>query len=114
MIQGCRQSVLCSYVFDELPLIYKLVCDNIPKHLPVKATNNRSSATVKCDQCSFKSTLILMKKHIQKIHTRPPRAVKRMPTFTPIVKPSKKIKSNLDIDFNINNEASNNEIEEIN
>ena len=33
MIQGSRQSMICTYVFDELPKIYKLVCDNKPKKM---------------------------------------------------------------------------------
>ena len=33
MLQGSLQSALCSYVFEELPKVYKLVCLNKPKEM---------------------------------------------------------------------------------
>ena len=33
MIQGSKQALLCSYVFDELPGIYKMVCERRPKKI---------------------------------------------------------------------------------
>ena len=48
---------------------------------------------VKCDQSKFKSTFVQMKKHIQNLHTsKPRRASKRLPVFTPISKPPKRSK----------------------
>ena len=32
MIQGSPQSMICSYVFGQLPETYKLVCQNNPKN----------------------------------------------------------------------------------
>ena len=93
MIQGSRQSILCSYVFNELPKIYKLVTANKQTILKsnIKLKNKPVKSTVKCDQCKFKSTLMQMKMHLKTVHgARPVRASKRFQTFTPSVKESKK------------------------
>ena len=114
MLQGSIQSLICSYVFNELPKIYKMVCDDKPKPLidekmkkPKKKTPE--NPMVKCDQCKFKSSMIQMKMHIQNVHTRPKprRALKRLPAFTPCMKPSKKRKDDLSLKFdkNINSEG---------
>ena len=69
MLQGSSQTLLCSYVFDELPKIYKVVCESISirdieditkvkKKMPEKSL-------VKCNQCKFKANMIQMKMHIQ-------------------------------------------------
>ena len=115
MIQGSKQSILCSYVFDELPRIYKSVCETAPKAIinKVKSIKKSSQSVVKCVQCSFKGDLNQIKVHIQNNHTmRPRRAVKRLPLFTPISKPSKKSKINkiCVTDININSEAANDDI----
>ena len=60
MLQGSRQSVLCAYVFEELPKIYKLVCANKPNKLQMNDWSGRKfvKPSVKCDKCKYKSTLI--------------------------------------------------------
>ena len=84
MVQGKKQAVLCKYVFQELPKLYKSVCTNKPKKLvfmkkPVKPD-------VKCDKCPFKSSLLQMKMHMKTVHgPKPARASKRLLNFTPIV-----------------------------
>ena len=67
MLQGSRQSLLCAYVFEELPKIYKLVCNNKPKKLETKNKKTPGKPSVKCDQCKFKSSLIQMKMHMKTI-----------------------------------------------
>ena len=91
MIQGSRQSILCSYVFNELPKIYKLVTANKPTFL--QSNIIMKNKPVKCAQCKFKSTLMQMKMRLKTVHgSRPVRASKRFQTFTPSVKESKKPK----------------------
>ena len=91
MLQGSTQSLICSYVFSELPKIYKLVCEAQPKPLE---GNMKKKPTVKCDQCHFKSNMIKMKLHIKNMHIKKAtRASKRLPDFTPVVKPSKRTKA---------------------
>ena len=53
LIQGSSQSLLCSYIFEELPQIYKLVCENKPLPLRIKGRSTRVvvSQLVKCIQC---------------------------------------------------------------
>ena len=96
MIQGSRQSILCAYVFNELPKIYKIVSANKPTFVQTntKLRKKTVKSTVNCDQCKFKSTLIKMKMHLKTVHgPRPVRASKRFQTFTPPVKDAKKSKS---------------------
>ena len=62
MIQGSKQTVLCSFVFDELPVIYKIVCEKANLTLQVKSS---------------------VENHVTQAK-RPTRAVKRLPMFTPI------------------------------
>ena len=89
--------MICSYVFLELPKIYKLVCETKPKFLEDKVKGKPKApgkALVKCDKCRFKSSMIQMKMHIKNIHTKKPeRASKRLMAFTPQVKQYKRSKS---------------------
>ena len=68
MIQGGRQSLICSYVFEELPRIYREVCKNRPKveESMLKVQRNQKPC-VKCEQCKFKSSLIQMKMHMKTV-----------------------------------------------
>ena len=90
MIQGSRQSVLCSYVFEELPKIYKLVCLNKPERIESSYSTRRipGKPLVKCDQCKYKSTLLQMKMHMKTVHVTKPKRNKRSPNFTPVMKPA--------------------------
>lgn len=112
MIHGRIQSLICSFVFSELPKIYKLVCNNKPNVIESnfkQSSKAKKKPNVKCDLCNFKSTLIQMKLHIKNVHTRKPqRASKRLQEFTPIVKQTKRPKSIIVDTFDkiINNEAS--------
>ena len=93
MLQGSIQSMICSYVFNELPKIYKMVCEMRPKFLEDRQVKGKQKALVKCEQCSFKSSMIHMKMHIKNIHSKKPvRASKRLLAFTPKVKPAKRSK----------------------
>ena len=72
MIQGSIQSLICSYVFNELPKIYKIVREIGTKELEqtLKKSPNLKlpvKSLVKCDQCHFKSSMIQMKMHIKNI-----------------------------------------------
>ena len=113
MLQGNRQSVICAYVFDELPEIYKKVCDNKPNAVENGEVKKKGEKPlVKCDQCRFKSNMMQMKMHIRNVHEiKQRKASKRLPVFTPIAKPSKKSKSCFDpkFDININTEGINDE-----
>ena len=98
MLQGSIQSLICSFVFQELPKVYKLVCENQPRALEDKPRLKKKTPakpTVKCDQCKFKSTMIQMKMHIQNVHTKPRRASKRLPAFTPCANLQKEAKLTL-------------------
>ena len=96
MLQGSIQSLICAYVFNELPRIYKHVRLTKPKPLEDKQKKKQSTpgkALVKCDQCRFKSTMVQMKMHIKNIHSKKPtRASKRLPVCTPGSKPPKRTK----------------------
>ena len=103
MLQGSIQSLICSYVFEELPKIYKMVCDNKPKPLEDKIKSKKKTygkPIVKCDQCKFKSSMVQMKMHIQNAD-KPRRASKRLSVFTPVAKPFKRSK----FDKGINSEG---------
>ena len=98
LLQGGSQSLLCSYVFDELPNIYKLVCENKPLSLRMKPRSKRDVASnlVKCIQCKFKSSLAQMSKHMSSEHSNGPkvkRAVKRLYNFTPALAAAKRSKN---------------------
>ena len=49
MLKGSRQSLIYSYVFDELPKIYKLVCYNKPPKIEATLKAKKVSL-VNCDQ----------------------------------------------------------------
>ena len=110
MLQGSNQSLICSYVFEELPKMYKLVCDNKPKPLEDKNKTKMtpSKPAVKWEQCKFKSSLMQMKMHMKSVHgTRPRRNSKRLRNFSPIIKSSKRCKNekSLKMDLMINSEG---------
>ena len=96
MLQGSIQSLICSYVFNLLPIIYKKVCVAKSKPLVVELKKKQPTpgkAFVKCDKCHFKSSMVQMKMHIKNIHMKKAtRASKRFPVFTPDVKASKRTK----------------------
>ena len=96
MLQGSMQSVICAFVFDELPKIYKMVLNDKPKAVEESVQGNPSGRpVVKCDKCRFKSNMIQMKLHIKNVHVvKPKKATKRLPVFTPMAKESKRCKSN--------------------
>ena len=112
MLQGSRQSLLCSFVFDELPNIYKSVCKNRPLNIEINVKTIKTPV-VKCEQCKFKSSMIQMKMHVKAIHrtNRPKRVTKRMPNFSLVVKPAKKSKHEIPQRINIllNSEGINDE-----
>ena len=111
MLQGSIQSMICSFVFNELPRIYKTVCERKPKPLGGEAKKNPKTPgkpLVKCDKCRFKSTMIQMKMHMKNIHTvKPRRASKRLPVFTPNAKPTKRSKPLTTLDNTIVIEGTN-------
>ena len=93
MIQGGRQSEICSFVFDQLPKIYKSVCENKPLRIETKSMAKKAPL-VNCDQCKFKSSMIQMKKHIKSIHeANRPKISKRQQNFTPDIKSLKRAKN---------------------
>ena len=96
MLQGSPQSVICGYVFEELPKVYKIVLENKPMKLRNVSKVGQSTpvrTTVKCDKCQFKSSMVQMKMHIKNIHMKKAtRASKRVPAFTPDVKATKRAK----------------------
>ena len=96
MLQASRQSLLCSYVFHELPKVYKMVSERKLKAVEKSVSKIGSKSLVKCDQCSYKSTMLHMKKHIQTVHIKVTRASKCQFSFTPYIKPPKRCKSKTD------------------
>ena len=104
LLQAGKQSVLCSYVFEELPKIYKEVSKNKQIFLEGPKIKRVSKPVVKCDKCKFKSSLIQMKMHMNNVHSRKPtRAKKRFQDFTPAVKSPKKVRN--DTILSITNQA---------
>ena len=75
MLQGRIQSMICSFVFQELPIIYKMVVERKSKAVNDQSKKKTTAEpSVKCDQCKFKSSMIQMKLHIKNVHTRNRRA----------------------------------------
>ena len=100
-----KQPILCSYVFNELPKIYKLVTANKPTFL--QSNIIMKNKPVKCAQCKFKSTLMQMKMRLKTVHgSRPVRASKRFKTFTPSVRELKKPKpiNNMSCEATVDND----------
>ena len=93
MIQGCDQAVICAYVFNELPEIYKKVCEKkvrmITSMSDVKTTKNM----VTCNECRFKSSMVDMKIHMKHSYAKKSRGLKRSSILTPLPNPSKREKS---------------------
>ena len=91
LVQGRNHGAKYLFVFTELPIIYKRVCEMVPqKVLPVPKTMKPISGVI-CEKCKFSSSSMMqMKKHIMTIHN-PNRSTrsKRIANFTPISKPSK-------------------------
>ena len=65
LIQSGDQSLVCIYVFYELPRIYK----NIHTINAVTEEKQRMTDLVKCGQCKVKATLTGMKMHLKKAHS---------------------------------------------
>ena len=105
MLQGSRQSLICSFVFEELPKIYKLVWANKPRSIE-GSQKTPLKPVVTCDQCKYKASMIQMKMHIKTVHAqnRPKRTAKRLQHFTPLVKPAKRSKSKQSL-INLNSEG---------
>ena len=96
MLQGGSQAVLCSYVFKELPRIYKVVTTKIPSipQFSKKVSRKSTQLAVKCEKCNYKSTLIAMKMHMKGVHgPKPSKASKRLHNFTPKIKDVKRSKT---------------------
>ena len=67
-----------------------------------KETKTPVKPHVKCEQCKFTSSTIQMKMHIKTVHSTKPRKVsKRLPNFTPMLKPSKKQNPELQLERNL-------------
>ena len=90
LVQGGNYMTKYNFVFTELPLIYKQVCESKPEKIEGETNENKPS-TVTCDKCKFKSTsMIQMKKHLKMIHNpNRSKSTKRLAHFTPASKPSK-------------------------
>ena len=68
LIQGGEQYLICLYVFNVLPKIYKDVCRNKPK-VVVSKRSQPSRSMVSCGQCKVKATLTDMKMHLKTAHS---------------------------------------------
>ena len=66
LIQSGCKSLVCIYVFSELPRIYK----SVGAQIAIIEDNKTNRSLVKCDQCKFKTTLTGMKMHLKKAHSR--------------------------------------------
>ena len=78
LIQGSNQHLISLYVFEELPKIYKIVCNKIPALMTNGSVRKtRSSNLVECGLCKKESTVQDMKKHMKSVHTDRTPAKKR-------------------------------------
>ena len=92
LVQGAKQLIICSYVFNILPEIYNKVFESKRKALECPEKSG-SKTMVKCDDCNFKSTIIQMKLHIKNIHNRKAlKTSKRASILTPLPNPEKRSK----------------------
>ena len=94
LVQGGNHVAKYLFVFTELPIIYKKVCEMEPEKSLPDAKRFKNISGVTCDQCKFSSSsMIQMKKHMNTIHNPKRRTgFKRLSNFTPITKPLKKAK----------------------
>ena len=94
LVQGGSHLKKYSFVFTELPQIYKKVCEAKPIISKIANTQMKQTS-VTCDQCKFKSiSMIQMKKHLKTIHNpNRQKSSKRIANFTPANKPSKILKN---------------------
>ena len=67
MIQSGNKSLVCIFVFSELPRIFK----NISTSTLVMEDKKRNASLVKCTQCKVKATLTGMKMHLKTAHATP-------------------------------------------
>ena len=65
MIQSGNMSLVCLYVFSELPRIYKNLCT----YLATIEEEKKSQNLVECGQCKVKATMIGMKMHLKTAHS---------------------------------------------
>ena len=64
LIQSGCQSLVCIYVFSELPRIFKTVCTKTA----IMEDKGQNMSLVKCGQCKVKASLARMKMHLKKVH----------------------------------------------
>ena len=76
LIQSGCKSLVCIYVFSELPRIYKSVCTKTV-YIEDKKPNRD---LVKCVQCKVKASLTGMKMHLKKVHSRSKKTTKNLIT----------------------------------
>ena len=96
LVQGSEQTVICAYVFYELPIIYKKVCELKVGRLALesKSKSKITKTLVKCDQCSFRSSILQMKVHIKSLHDKKQSKAKKRPSvLTPLPNPAKRVMS---------------------
>ena len=93
LVQGGVQAAICTYVFEEPPYIYTKVCEHQPNAIEDKSDigTGRKKSLVKCAECNFQSSLIQMKGHIKKAHTKKP--TRKRPSLTPLPNPPKRVPS---------------------
>ena len=70
LIQCGDQFMICMFVFNVLPRIYKNVCKNTEKVAEIKKKQSTKSE-VSCGQCKVKATLTDMKMHLKTAHSKP-------------------------------------------
>ena len=77
LIQSGNQSLVCIYVFSELPLIYK----NILTIDAVTEERKKAANLVECGQCKVSATLTGMKMHLKKVHNTNTKSKKTSQSF---------------------------------
>ena len=72
LVQGGVQTAICSYVFNELPVIYAKVCEASSKASAIedKSHYKVTKSLVKCDECNYKSSIVQMRFHLKNAHTK--------------------------------------------
>ena len=92
------EEVLRIKTIDDGNDVIEIVEKQSTKKLETKSgpRNPTGKPIVKCEECSFKSSLLQMKMHMRRTHgPKPKKSTKRLSNFTPVVKAAKRAKSTI-------------------
>ena len=87
LVQGSDNSIICLFVFGELPQIYKMVCSMQPKPLDSgrKLRNSTAKNLVACEECDFRTSYVDMRMHMKSRHNKNKKARLSLKSVTSLI-----------------------------